>query len=157
MDAYIFHFNANDLRKIESRALGFLISSGHCCNELVALMPYIVFEQSLKSANEVEAALIIARRYTVDRIIVSKIVEYDELCGKFSRETLSVGRRSIRRIKKRIRSDKCNDQSSEMGSPFRNKTSFHYDEKYATDSLRKLDDNHPHPNDCRAYVGYNFV
>jgi hypothetical protein len=91
MDAYIFRFNVDDLRKIESRALGFLISSGHCCNELVALMPYIVFEQSLDDANDVESALILARRYTIDRIIVSKIVEYDELCAKFFRETDSVG------------------------------------------------------------------
>jgi hypothetical protein len=143
MDAYIFRFNVSDLRKIESRALGFLISSGHCCNELVALMPYIVFEQSLENANEVEGALIIARRYTIDRIIVSKIVEYDELCSKFFHEVPFVGDDLYNELKKEYDLISPKIRAQKWARILRNKASFHFDEKYATDSLRKLDANHP--------------
>jgi len=143
MDAYIFRFSADDLRKIESRALGFLISSGHCCNELVALMPYIAFEQSLKNANEVESALIVARRYTLDRIIISKIVEYNELCEKFFRETSSVNGSLCDELKREYDLISAIIKAKRWARILRNKASFHYDEKYATDSLRNLDGNHP--------------
>jgi hypothetical protein len=143
MDAYIFRFKVDDLRKIESRALGFLISSGHCCNELVALLPYIAFEQSLNNANEVEGALILARRYTIDRIIVSKIVEYDELCGKFFRETASVCDELYDGLKREYDLISATIKAQKWARILRNKASFHYDEKYATDSLRKLDGDHP--------------
>jgi hypothetical protein len=106
-------------------------------------MPYIVFEQSLKGANEVEAALIIARRYTVDRIIVSKIVEYEELCGKFFREPLSVGDDLYDGFKREYDLISATIKAQKWARVLRNKTSFHYDEKYATDSLCKLDGNHP--------------
>jgi hypothetical protein len=142
MDAYIFRFTVDDLRKIESRALGFLISSGHCCNELVALMPYIVFEQSLEDANEVEAALIIARRYTIDRVIVSKIVEYDELCQKFFRED-GTPDDFYEALKVEYEQISSNIRAEKWARILRNKTSFHYDEKYASDSLNKLDGAHP--------------
>ena len=43
-------------------------------------MPYVAFEYSLENANEAEAAFILTRRYTIARIMISKIAEYDELC-----------------------------------------------------------------------------
>ena len=143
MDAYIFRFNVDDLRKIESRALGFLISSGHCCNELVTLLPYIVFEQSLNNTNEVERALILVRRYTIDRIIVSKIVEYDEMCDKFFRENDLVGDDLYDGLKREYDLISATIKAQKWARILRNKASFHYDEKYATESLRKLDGDHP--------------
>jgi hypothetical protein len=77
MDAYVFRFTAKQLKAIDPEVLGFLIASGHCCNEFAALMSYIAFEHSLKQANEVEAAFIVMRRYMNERTIISKIVEYD--------------------------------------------------------------------------------
>jgi hypothetical protein len=143
MDAYIFRFTVDDLRKIESRALGFLISSGHCCNELVALLPYIVFEQSLEDANEAGAALIIARRYTIDRVIVSKIVEYDELCQKFFREDGAASDEFYEALKVEYEQISSSIKAEKWARILRNKTSFHYDETFASDSLNKLDGAHP--------------
>jgi hypothetical protein len=57
MDAYIFRFDAKKLRAIPRRYLGFLVASGHCCNELSVLLPYIIFDHDLTDANEFEAAL----------------------------------------------------------------------------------------------------
>jgi hypothetical protein len=62
MDAFIFRFSAKQLRTIPLHYAGFLIASGHCCNELAILLPYIVFEQDLSHANEVETALILTRK-----------------------------------------------------------------------------------------------
>jgi len=143
MEAFIFRFTVDDLRKIESRALGFLIASSHCCNELVTLMPYIAFEQSLEKANEVESALILARRHTIDRIIISKIVEYDGLCQKFfQHESAGVDefyvslKRKYEKINSEIKAEK-------WARILRNKASFHYDERYAFESLDKLEGSHP--------------
>src|SRR6266487_3195141 len=83
MDTYIFRFSAKQLKSIEPELLGLLIASGFCCNELATLMPFIVFEHSLKGANETESAFIVLRRFTVDRIIISKIIEYDEMCKAY--------------------------------------------------------------------------
>jgi hypothetical protein len=141
MEAHIFKFTADDLRKIDRRILGFLITSGHCCNELVALMPYIVFEYPLASTNEVEAALILARRYTIDRIIVSKIVEYDELCSKFFESDWPDGLYS--RLKHEYDVINATIKAKKWARLLRNKTSFHYDEKFASSSLDQLDGKHP--------------
>ena len=52
MDAFVFRFTAKRLRAIPSHYVGFLVASGHCCNELAILLPYIVFEHDLKRAND---------------------------------------------------------------------------------------------------------
>jgi len=83
MDAFVFRFDAKQLRAVPSRYAGFLIASGHCCNELAILLPYILFEHDLKRANEVESSFIVLRKFTIDRILISKVVEYDILCSKF--------------------------------------------------------------------------
>jgi hypothetical protein len=83
MDGYIFHFDAKKLRAIPRRYLGFLVASGHCCNELTILLPYIIFEHDLTNANDFEAAFIQTRKFAIDRILISKIVEHGELCSKF--------------------------------------------------------------------------
>ena len=72
-------------RKIPAKYQGFLVTSGHCCNELAVLLPYIMFEHDPKRANEFEASFIVARYLTIERILVSKIFEYNKLCSKFFR------------------------------------------------------------------------
>ena len=83
MDAFVFQFDAKRLRTIPRDYLGFLVASGHCCNELAILLPYIIFEHDLKRANDFEIAFILTRKFTIDRILVSKIFEYEKLCSKF--------------------------------------------------------------------------
>src|SRR6202022_193405 len=83
MDAFVFGFDAKRLRAIPRQYLGFLVASGHCCNELSILLPYIIFEHDLTNANEFETAFIQTRKFTIDRVIISKIVEHGNLCAKF--------------------------------------------------------------------------
>ncbi|MDH2382079.1 hypothetical protein [Bradyrhizobium sp. CER78] len=142
MEVFVFRFTAGDLRKIERQALGFLVASSHCCNELVSLMPYIVFEQSLESTNDVESALILARRYTIDRIIVSKIVEYHDLCQKFFRQDM-MSDEFHRDLKKEYEQIATSLKAGDWARIQRNTMSFHYDAKFAAESLDKLDGSHP--------------
>src|SRR5450759_4278368 len=83
MDAFVFQFDAKRLRTIPRDYLGFLVASGHCCNELAILLPYIIFEHDLRRANDFEIAFILTRKFTIDRILISKSFEYGKLCSKF--------------------------------------------------------------------------
>lgn len=42
-----FDSPAKRLRAIPRDYLGFLVASGHCCNELAILLPYIIYEHDL--------------------------------------------------------------------------------------------------------------
>lgn len=86
MDAFVFRFDAKRLRAIPRDYLGFLVASGHCCNELAILLPYIIFEHDLRRANDFEIAFILTRKFTIDRILISKIFEYGKLCSKFFKQ-----------------------------------------------------------------------
>ena len=143
MDAFLFHFTVKQLRAVPPKYLGFLIASGHCCNELAILLPYIVFEHDITRSNEAETAFILTRRFTVDRIIVSKIIEYNELCEKAlpiaddTTDALPVEiRQSYELIRKKIRSAK-------WARILRNKISFHYDPDHCRDALKALAGDHP--------------
>src|ERR1700728_1085682 len=83
MDAFVFRFDAKGLRAVPRDYVGFLVASGHCCNELSILLPYIIFEHDLTDADEFEAAFIQIRKFRIDRVIISKIVEHGELCARF--------------------------------------------------------------------------
>jgi hypothetical protein len=83
MDAFVFRFDAKGLRAVPRDYVGFLVASGHCCNELAILLPYIIYEHDLKRANEFEIAFILTRKFTIDRILISKTFEYEKLCSKF--------------------------------------------------------------------------
>jgi hypothetical protein len=90
MDVHIFKLTVGELRSIPPRYLGFVLASSLCCNELSALLPFVVFEQDLREAgsNSVASAFIRSRSFTMDRILVSKIVEYGELCRDFLSNTI---------------------------------------------------------------------
>lgn len=143
MDAYIFRFSAKQFRSLGPEQVGFLAASGHCCNELAILMPYMAFEQSLEGANDVESALILVRRFTIERIVVSKIVEYHELCQGY----LAKLKKSSSPLFDQVSSD-YKPISKMIGSAqwaykLRNKASFHYDQDFALSSLAKLEDEFP--------------
>jgi len=143
MDAFIFRFTAAQLRKVPSRYLGFLVASGHCCNELASLLPYIVFEHDLNAANEVESAFILARRFTVDRIVISKIIEYGKLCSEFFRRFEKPDEELFQQQKEAYAPISAEIGGAKWARILRNKASFHYDQKHAVDSLEKLNGSHP--------------
>jgi hypothetical protein len=143
MDAFKFIFAAKRLRAVPERHLGFLVASGHCCNELIILMPYIIFEHELKDANAVETAFILTRKFTVDRILVSKIVEYDELCAKYFKRADRSGDSLLLELSQKYAPIAETIKSAKWAHTLRNKISFHYDPRHALSALDNLNDNHP--------------
>jgi hypothetical protein len=143
MDGYIFTFDAKRFRAIPRRYLGFLVASGHCCNELSILLPYIIFEHDLTNANEFEAAFIQTRKFTVDRVIISKIVEHGELCSKFFKANKDPSDAQLLQLKKAYEPIAAKINSAKWARVMRNKISFHYDPEQALNALDLLDDNHP--------------
>ena len=143
MDAFRFRFDAKHLRKVPERYFGFLIASGHCCNELAILLPYILFEHDLRRANDVECAFILTRKFTIDRILISKIVEYGELCLKFFDDKNGPSDTLLLELSKNYEPIAAQIKSAKWARILRNKISFHYDYQQAISALNKLDDNHP--------------
>jgi hypothetical protein len=131
----IFKLTVGELRSIPDRYLGFLLASSHCCNELAALVPFVVFEQDLAEAGShtVESAFIRSRVFTVDRVLVSKIIEYGTLCSEFLDEVecdplLVKIAKDYEPLSKEIKSAK-------WARILRNKVSFHYDQEHVLKTL----------------------
>jgi hypothetical protein len=143
MDGYIFSFDAKRFRAIPRRYLGFLVASGHCCNELSILLPYIIFEHDLTDANEFEAAFIQTRKFTIDRVIISKIVEHGELCSKFFQTNTEPPDEHLLELKRAYEPIAEKIKSAKWARIMRNKISFHYDPDQALGALDLLDDSHP--------------
>lgn len=143
MDVFLFRFSAERLRLVPPRHLGFLVASGHCCNELVVLLPYTLFEHDLGDANEIESAFILTRRFTIQRTLISKIVEYGELCEKLFKEMDQAPDALLAEWRKEFEPISAKLKSAKWARILRNKISFHYDPKHALDALLKLENEHP--------------
>jgi len=143
MDAFIFRFTAKQLRSLPSRYLGFLIASGHCCNELAILLPYLIFEHDLTDSNEAETAFILTRKFTIDRILISKIIEYDHLCKKFFTGRIASSDPVIVELAEKYRSIGEKIKTAKWARILRNKISFHYDHAHALLAIDRLDGDHP--------------
>jgi len=143
MDAFIFQFDAKRLRAIPPDYLGFLVASGHCCNELAILLPYIIYEHDLTRANDFEIAFILTRKFTVDRILISKISEYGKLCSKFFRDHEGSSDPLISELAKTFDPIAAKIKAAKWAAILRNTISFHYDPQHALTSLERLDDSHP--------------
>src|ERR1700687_990100 len=143
MDAFVFQFDAKRLRALPRDYLGFLVASGHCCNELAILLPYIIYEHDLRRANDFEIAFILTRKFTIDRILISKIFEYRTLCSKFFNRHQASADPFISRLAKTFDPIAAKIKTAKWAAILRNTISFHYDPQYALTSLDRLDDNHP--------------
>ena len=143
MDAFIFRFNAKRLRAIPRDYLEFLVASGHCCNELAILLPYIIYEHDLRRANNFEIAFILTRKFTIDRILISKIFEYGKLCSKFFKRHQLVADPLITELAKKFEPIAAEIKDAKWAAILRNTISFHYDPQYALASLDQFEDNHP--------------
>lgn len=138
MKITIFQFTAKELRSIHSDHLGFLIASSHCCNELTAVMPYIIFEHDLSTANDAEKAFIRLRFYTLVRLQVAKIIEYRDLCNGY----IGTIRKTFPGLAEKISDDagaiSRKIQSAKWAMTVRNKVAFHFDTKYALQVLNSV-------------------
>ena len=143
MDAFVFQFDAKRLRAVPRDYLGFLVASGHCCNELAILLPYILFEQDLRRANDFEIAFILTRKFTIDRILISKIFEYGKLCSKFFKLHQGSADLFISELAKAFDPIAAKIKTAKWAAILRNTISFHYDPQHALTSLDRLDDDHP--------------
>ncbi len=143
MDAFVFRFDAKRLRTIPRDYLGFLVASGHCCNEITILLPYIIYEHDLKRANDFEAAFILTRKFTIDRILISKIFEYEKLCSKFFKRQQGSPDPFLSELAKTFEPIAAKIKAAKWAAILRNTISFHYDPQFALTSLDRLDDNHP--------------
>jgi hypothetical protein len=143
MDAFVFQFDAKRLRKIPRNYLGFLVASGHCCNELAILLPYIIFEHDLTGANDFETAFILTRKFTIDRILISKIFEYEKLCSKFFKRNRGSADPFVSELAKTFDPIAAKIRAAKWVTDLRNKISFHYDPEHALASLERFDDSHP--------------
>ncbi|HEY5067107.1 MAG TPA: hypothetical protein VIJ04_20070 [Xanthobacteraceae bacterium] len=137
MEVSLFRFSARQLQTIHADHLGFIIASSHCCNELICVMPYIIFEQDIEEANEVERALINIRFFTIVRHQIAKIFEYRELCNDYVsaiRKTFPSLAESVREetklISRRI-------GAAKWAQVVRNKVAFHFDDQYAAEILKQ--------------------
>lgn len=142
MDGFVFRFDAKRLRAIPRGYLGFLVASGHCCNELTILLPYIIYEHDLRRANDFEIAFILTRKFTIDRILISKIFEYGKLCSKFFKRHKGSVDPFILELAKTFDPIAAKIGTAKWAAILRNTISFHYDPQHALKSLDRLDDNH---------------
>ena len=136
MEVSVFHFSAEQFQKVHPDHIGFLIASSHCCNELICVMPYIIFEQDIEDANKVEKALINIRFFTIVRHQVSKIFEYRDLCNAYVgriRKTFPHMAESVQEESKMI---SRRIQQAKWAHTVRNKIAFHFDAEYAADVLK---------------------
>ncbi len=143
MDAFVFRFDAKRLRLIPRGYLGFLVASGHCCNELAILLPYIIYEHDLRKANDFEIAFILTRKFTIDRILISKIFEYGKLCSRFFKRHHGSTDPFLTGLAKTFEPIAAKIKDAKWAAILRNTISFHYDPEYALTSLDRLDGDHP--------------
>src|SRR5258708_33582180 len=143
MDSIMFRLAVKQFRAIPERYLRFLVASGHCCNELSILLPYIIFEHDLTNANEFEAAFIQTRKFTIDRVIISKVVEHGELCSKFFKANKDPSDAQLLELKKAYEPIAAKINSAKWARVMRTKVSFHYDPEQKLNALDLLEDSHP--------------
>jgi hypothetical protein len=143
VETFVYRFTASQLRAIPRRHLGFLIASGHCCNELAVLLPYIIFEHEIAQANETETAFILTRKFTIDRVLISKIVEYGDFCTKFFSAADSTSDPFAAELAKDYEPISAELKSAKWARILRNKVSFHYDREHASAAIESLDGDHP--------------
>ena len=119
------------------------MASGHCCNELAILLPYIIYEHDLSRANDFEIAFILTRKFTIDRILISKIFEYGKLCSKFFKRHEGASEPFLSELTKAFAPIAAEIKGAKWAAILRNTISFHYDAQYALTSFDRLDDAHP--------------
>ena len=137
MEVSLFHFSAKQLQTIHTDHLGFLIASSHCCNELICVMPYIIFEQDIEEANEVERALINIRFFTIVRHQIAKIFEYRDLCNDYVGKICKTFPSLAESVQEETKLISRQIGTAKWAQTVRNKVAFHFDGQYAAEILSR--------------------
>ena len=102
---------------------------------MAILLPYIIYEHDLRRANDFEIAFILTRKFTIDRILISKIFEYGKLCSKFFKCHQGSTDPFISELAKTFRPIAVKIKTAKWAAILRNTISFHYDPQHALTSL----------------------
>lgn len=137
MKVSLFRFSAKQLQQIHPDHIGFLIASSHCCNELISVMPYIIFEQDIEHANEVEKAIINVRFFTIVRHQIAKIFEYRELCNAYIGKIRKTFPAMVETVQQEAKLVSGQINNARWAQTIRNKVAFHFDAAYAADILNR--------------------
>jgi hypothetical protein len=138
MKVSIFRFTAKQLQSIHPDHLGFVVASSHCCNELICVMPYIIFEQDIQKANDVEEALIKIRFFTIVRLQIAKIFEYRDLCNNYIAKIRTTFPAMAAKLQNESKQISRRIKAAKWAETVRNKVASHFDEAYALDAVKSL-------------------
>lgn len=138
MQTWIYRFTAEKLGSMHPDHLGFVLASSHCCNELTALSPYLVFEHDSTTANETEKTFIDMRFLTVVRTQIAKIFEYRDLCDGYVGKIRKTFPGMANKVAERSREISRQINSAGWAKTVRNKVAFHFDPSYAVKSFEKV-------------------
>jgi len=128
----------------DSQALPWILGGvGSLLQRAIDYSAYIIFEHDLTNASEFEAAFIQTRKFTIDRVIISKVVEHGEPCSKFFKANKDPSDAQLLELKKAYEPIAAKINSAKWARVMRNKVSFHYDPEQALNALDLLDDSHP--------------
>lgn len=149
MKTWVFRFSADELRSLHPDHLGFILASSHCCNELTAILPFLIFDKHIDDATETEDAILQVRFFTIVRFQIAKIFEYRDLCNKYISKARKTFPDTADKIGKRFKSISRLIKSATWAETVRNKVAFHFDAAHALDALKHLSPDH----ELRFYVG----
>ncbi|HEY5305517.1 MAG TPA: hypothetical protein VIJ52_02450 [Pseudolabrys sp.] len=138
MKVTVFRFTAKQLQSIHSDHLGFIVASSHCCNELICVMPYIIFEQDIKKANETEEALINIRFFAILRHQIAKIFEYRDLCNNYIAKIRTTFPAAATRLQNESKQISRSIKAAKWAETVRNKVVSHFDEAYALNAVKSM-------------------
>jgi hypothetical protein len=98
-------------------------------------MPYIIFEQDIKQANEPERALINIRLFTILRLQIARIFEYRDLCSSYMGKIRTTFPETANKLQTQSKLISRQINAAKWAQTIRNKVLSHFDEKYALDAI----------------------
>lgn len=142
MQIHSVDFLAEDMKRIGSPHAEFLIASAHCCNEMTALGPYVIFELETTDADPAELSFIANRQMTLLRMVLTRIYEYEKLrTWYFSKIRHPSGLRDAYKIMYEEVAESL--RNAPWLARVRNKVGAYFDPGHARESLARLSANDP--------------
>jgi len=100
-------------------------------------MSYIIFEQDVEKANEVEKSLIDIRFFAIVRHQIAKIFEYRDMCNKYIGKIRKTFPSMAESVQKEASLISHRISTANWAQTVRNKVAFHYDMEYAAEILNR--------------------
>jgi hypothetical protein len=160
MKVGVIRFSSKLLGRIHPDHRGFIIAAAHCSNELLAISPYLLFENDRADLNEVEKSIVTVRQLTLVRFLISKIVEFDDLVQKYIGRLKKTFPQAAAKVIADYKPISRSINAATWSRKLRNKISFHYNQQHAEESFSKIVDDTalnviagPH----RGFTSYTFA